>query len=64
MSEARPTVDEAVVRPGEARDLPPAAAAERVTVGERRTQQVIAMGGGDWAEIGRASCRERVLCVV
>jgi NADH-quinone oxidoreductase subunit D len=51
MSEARPTVDEAVVRPGEARDLPPAAAAERVTVGERRTQQVIAMGGGDWAEV-------------
>ena len=56
MSEARPTVDEAVVRPGEARDLPPAAAAERVTVGERRTQQVIAMGGGDWAEVtARAS---------
>jgi NADH-quinone oxidoreductase subunit D len=51
MSEAQPTVDETVVRPGEASDLPPAAAAERVTVGERRAQQVIAMGGGDWAEV-------------
>jgi len=50
----RPTselVDEAVVRPGEAHDLPPAAAAERVTVNERRAHEVIAMGGGDWAEV-------------
>jgi NADH-quinone oxidoreductase subunit D len=54
MSETRPTgelVDEAAVPPGEARDLPPAAAAEHVTVSERRAQQVIAIGGGDWAEV-------------
>jgi NADH-quinone oxidoreductase subunit D len=54
MSETRPTgesADEAVVRPGEAHDLPSAAAAERVTVSERRAQQVIAIGGGDWAEV-------------
>jgi NADH-quinone oxidoreductase subunit D len=50
----RPTeelVDEAVVRPGEAHDLPPATAAEQVTLNERRAKQVIAMGGGDWAEV-------------
>ena len=37
----RPTselVDEVVVRPGEAHDLPPASAAERVSVNERRVQ--------------------------
>jgi NADH-quinone oxidoreductase subunit D len=51
----RPTqsqlVQEAVVRPGEAYDLPPPSAAERVTLNERRAQQVLAMGGGDWAEV-------------
>jgi NADH-quinone oxidoreductase subunit D len=51
----RPTrsqlVQEAVVQPGEAHDLPAPSAAERVSVTERRTQQVLAMGGGDWAEV-------------
>jgi NADH-quinone oxidoreductase subunit D len=54
MSEAVPAdelVEEAVVQPGEAQDLPPAAAAERVSMRERRAKQVIAMGGGDWAEV-------------
>jgi NADH-quinone oxidoreductase subunit D len=46
-----PTADEAVVRPGEALDLPERQAAERVTLNERRTKQVLAMGGGDWAEV-------------
>ncbi len=41
----------AAVRPGEARDLPPRPAAEEVTVNEQRTSQVVAMGGGDWAEV-------------
>jgi NADH-quinone oxidoreductase subunit D len=62
MSETRPPgelVDEAVVQPGEARDLPPAAAAERVTVSERRAQQVIAIGGGDWAEVTARAHAER-----
>jgi NADH-quinone oxidoreductase subunit D len=44
-------VQEAVVPPGEAHDLPAPSAAERVTVNERRAQQVLAMGGGDWAEV-------------
>jgi len=44
-------VDQAVVRPGEALDLPPAAAAEHVTLNQRRARQVVAMGGGDWAEV-------------
>ncbi len=39
------------VRPGEARDLPPQPAARRIAVNERRAQQVLAMGGGDWAEV-------------
>ena len=51
---ARPTSELAVgaaVRPGEAYDLPDKPAAERVTVNEQRTSQVVAMGGGDWAEV-------------
>jgi NADH-quinone oxidoreductase subunit D len=44
-------VDEVVVRPGEAHELPPATAAEQVSVNERRVHQVVAMGGGDWAEV-------------
>ena len=50
----RPTgqlVDEVVVRPGEALDLPPAPAAEHIAMNERRAKQVVAMGGGDWAEV-------------
>jgi NADH-quinone oxidoreductase subunit D len=39
------------VRPGEARDLPPQPAARRIDVNERRAQEVLAMGGGDWAEV-------------
>jgi len=39
------------VKPGEAFDLPPKEAARRVEETERRVQQVIAMGGGDWAEV-------------
>ncbi len=39
------------VRPGEARDLPPQPAARRIALNERRAQQVLAMGGGDWAEV-------------
>jgi NADH-quinone oxidoreductase subunit D len=44
-------VQEAVVPPGEAHDLPAPVAAERVSVNERRAQQVLAVGGGDWAEV-------------
>ncbi len=61
MSESPPTnelVDEVVVRPGEAHDLPPAAAAEHVSMNERRAQQVIAMGGGDWAEVTARAATE------
>jgi NADH-quinone oxidoreductase subunit D len=39
------------VRPGEARDLPPQPAARRIDINERRAHQVLAMGGGDWAEV-------------
>ena len=39
------------VRPGEARDLPAQPAARRIALNERRAQQVLAMGGGDWAEV-------------
>jgi NADH-quinone oxidoreductase subunit D len=39
------------VRPGEARDLPPQPAARRIDVNERRAHEVLAMGGGDWAEV-------------
>jgi NADH-quinone oxidoreductase subunit D len=39
------------VRPGEARELPPQPAARRIDINERRAQQVLAMGGGDWAEV-------------
>jgi NADH-quinone oxidoreductase subunit D len=39
------------VRPGEARDLPPTPQAERVSVTERRAREVLAVGGGDWAEV-------------
>jgi NADH-quinone oxidoreductase subunit D len=39
------------VLPGEARDLPPQPAARRIDYNERRAQQVLAMGGGDWAEV-------------
>jgi NADH-quinone oxidoreductase subunit D len=44
-------VQQAVVPPGEAYDLPERAAAEHVTLNEQRAQQVLAMGGGDWAEV-------------
>jgi hypothetical protein len=44
-------VDDVVVRPGEAHDLPPAPAAQQVSLNERRAHQVVAMGGGDWAEV-------------
>jgi NADH-quinone oxidoreductase subunit D len=44
-------VQEAAVPPGEAHDLPAATATERVTLNEQRAQQVLAMGGGDWAEV-------------
>jgi len=57
----RPTselVDEVVVRPGEAHDLPPAQAAEQVSVSERRVHQVVAMGGGDWAEVTARAAAE------
>jgi NADH-quinone oxidoreductase subunit D len=39
------------VRPGEARELPAQPAARRIAMNERRAQQVLAMGGGDWAEV-------------
>jgi NADH-quinone oxidoreductase subunit D len=49
------TVDEVAaanaIRPGEALDLPPRRKAERVTLNERRAREVIAVGGGDWAEV-------------
>ena len=53
MSEARtsPAADPAAVRPGEALELPPKAAAEHVTLNEQRDREVIASGGGDWAEV-------------
>jgi NADH-quinone oxidoreductase subunit D len=51
-------VDEVVVRPGEAHELPPATAAERVSVSERRVHQVVAMGGGDWAEVTARAAAE------
>ena len=57
----RPTselVDEVVVRPGEAHDLPPAQAAEQVSVNQRRVHQVVAMGGGDWAEVTARAAAE------
>ena len=44
----RPTselVDEVVVRPGEAHDLPPTQAAEHVSVIERRVHQVVSRPG-------------------
>ena len=60
MSEAElpELVDEVVVRPGEAHDLPPASAAEHVSVNERRVHQVVAMGGGDWAEVTARAAAE------
>ena len=60
MSEAElpELVDEVVVRPGEAHELPPASAAERVSVNERRVHQVVAMGGGDWAEVTARAAAE------
>ncbi len=42
---------EIAVRPGEAQDLPPQPPARRVALNERRAHQVIATGGGDWAEV-------------
>jgi NADH-quinone oxidoreductase subunit D len=39
------------VRPGEARGLEPQPAARRIALNERRAQEVLAMGGGDWAEV-------------
>jgi len=53
-----PAIDQAVVRPGEASDLPERAAAQHVTLNERRAQQVLAMGGGDWAEVTARSHAE------
>ena len=44
-------VEQAVVLPGEALDLPATPAAEHVTLNEQRVRQVLAMGGGDWAEV-------------
>jgi NADH-quinone oxidoreductase subunit D len=44
-------VEEAVVEPGQAYDLPATPAAEHVALNERRARQVLAMGGGDWAEV-------------
>jgi NADH-quinone oxidoreductase subunit D len=44
-------VQQAVVPPGEAYDLPERPAAERVSVNEQRARQVLAVGGGDWAEV-------------
>ena len=60
MSEAElpELVDEVVVRPGEAHELPPASAAEHVSVNERRVHQVVAMGGGDWAEVTARAAAE------
>jgi hypothetical protein len=42
---------EVAVRPGEARELPEQPAARRIAMNERRAQQVLATGGGDWAEV-------------
>jgi NADH-quinone oxidoreductase subunit D len=44
-------VQGAVVPPGEAHDLPERPAAEHVSLSQRRVQQVLAVGGGDWAEV-------------
>ncbi len=43
--------EDLAVKPGEAFDLPPREAARPVEETERRAQQIIAMGGGDWAEV-------------
>ena len=60
MSEAElpELVDEVVVRPGEAHELPPPATHERISVTERRVHQVVAMGGGDWAEVKARAAAE------
>jgi NADH-quinone oxidoreductase subunit D len=50
-SDSEPARDQPTVAPGEARDLPPASEAEAVTLPERRAREVIATGGGDWAEV-------------
>jgi NADH-quinone oxidoreductase subunit D len=42
---------EVAVRPGEARELPELPAARRIDLNERRAQEVLATGGGDWAEV-------------
>jgi NADH-quinone oxidoreductase subunit D len=42
---------EVSVRPGEAADLPPKPAARRISLNERSARQVVATGGGDWAEV-------------
>jgi NADH-quinone oxidoreductase subunit D len=55
-SHAERPAAELAVPPGGARDLPPQAAAEHVTLPERRAREVIAVGGGDWAEV---TARER-----
>jgi NADH-quinone oxidoreductase subunit D len=44
-------VQQVVVPPGEAYDLPERPAAERVSLNEQRARQVLAVGGGDWAEV-------------
>jgi len=51
-------LDQAVVRPGEALDLPAKPAAEHVTLNEQRARQVLAMGGGDWAEVTARAAAE------
>jgi NADH-quinone oxidoreductase subunit D len=59
-------VDVPVVRPGEAHDLLAASAAEHVSVSERRVHQVVAMGGGDWAEVtarARAAGQDDVMII-
>jgi len=51
MTERISQTEDLAVRPGEASDLPPKEAARPVEETERRAQQIIAMGGGDWAEV-------------
>jgi NADH-quinone oxidoreductase subunit D len=44
-------VSDHLVRPGEALDLPPTQAAQPVELNEQRVRQILAVGGGDWAEV-------------
>jgi NADH-quinone oxidoreductase subunit D len=45
------TAADVAIRPGEAHDAPPKRKAERVRENERRAREVVAVGGGDWAEV-------------